>query len=57
MRAEQKRGAVFTASPADALATPLGADDDGLLPALLDLELEVHSALCPLSGLPRHPGA
>lgn len=52
VRADQRRGAVFTGAPADAIATVLGAVGDGLLlHALLDPELDVHAALSALRAL------
>jgi AcrR family transcriptional regulator len=52
VRAEQERGTVFAGAPADAIATLLGAVGDGLLlHALLDPELDVHTALSALRTL------
>jgi AcrR family transcriptional regulator len=52
VRAEQERGAVFAAAPAEAIATLLGAVGDGLLlHALLDRELDIAAAVEALRAL------
>jgi hypothetical protein len=52
VRADQQRGDVFDAAPAEAIATLLGAVGDGLLlHVLLDPALDVAGALAALRAL------